>query len=94
MAEPLAAISPGACARALPSTSNGINGGVRPVIAHRGAGGMGARLGLIGLNRMLRSAAPLIQVQGCSADGNAVSSVRNAPGVVPVSARSARVRWA
>jgi hypothetical protein len=36
----------------------------------------------------------LIQVEGCSADGNAVSSVRNAPGVVPVSARSARVRWA
>jgi hypothetical protein len=30
--------------------------------------------------------------KGCSADGDAVSSVRNAPGVVPVSARSARVK--
>jgi hypothetical protein len=94
MAEPLAHISPGACARTLPSTSKGINGSSASYCASWSRR-HGARLGLIGLNRMLRSAVPfLIQVEGCSADGDAVSSVRNAPGVVPVSARSARVRWA
>jgi hypothetical protein len=91
MAEPLAHISPGACARTLPSTSKGLNGSSASNYASWSRR-HGARLGL---NRMLRSAVPfLIQVEGCSADGDAVSSVRNVPGVVPVSARSARVRWA